>query len=90
MTGDYIEELLELETKLFTHTFFWPHFTVSILSAGVGLEGKNHFLTPSEKIKTVFFSLIFHVMTAIVLEPDVTWYNGEGSLYIFWQTFKTT
>ena len=59
MTGDYIEELLELETKLFTHTFFWPHFTVSILSAGVGLEGKNHFLTPSEKIKTVFFSLIF-------------------------------
>ena len=49
MTGDYIEELLELETKLFTHTFFWSHFTVSILSVGVGLEGKNQFFDTIRK-----------------------------------------
>ena len=29
------------------------HLTVSLFSIGVMLEGKNQFLTPTEKIKTV-------------------------------------
>ena len=46
-------------------------YTVSILSVGVQLEGKNRFLTPTEKIKTVYVMNLGMLLPWYIIEVTI-------------------